>query len=293
MNPRPNLIWAVPGVFDRISEWISIRLRAVFSQDSSGAKCLELTEQQAWQTDFSAPVKNSNDLKAALVQALPSLSPIPIDKAVVYAASHSTEANHLNLLVLLKDTHAELLAKHDGYHAFSQKGVLFPFKRTISRKRMAAGLSVALIIALFLLGDTLLNAGIRQNQAKLAYARSEERGVLADLKTRSDIARQQTASEQFLAAKPDHLTPSGRLTLLETLSEATPDTSYWQSINIGQDEVSVEISSVDAAGDLSALQSSLPNWELDLTGPISATQTGRERMTVTLLRLKYETEDSE
>lgn len=282
MTSKPNLIWAVPGLFDRAFEWISKRIRAVFGLDSAKFKTLELSRRQAWQTDFSAPVENLSDLRAALLQALPSLSPITAEESVVYATPHSTEENQLSLLILSTDQHADLIAQKDGYEAFSQKGTIFPFKRTIVKKRVAAGISLAATAALLLLADTALSIGSDRNQEKLASLRSQERAILADLKVRSDASRQQTASERFLALNPAHLTPAGRLALLATLSEATPDTSYWQAINIGDDSVSIEVRSVEAALDLSSLQSSLEDWAVDLSGPISATQDGRERMTLRL-----------
>ena len=281
MIQKPALIWTVPNLFDDVIDWTSTRLHAALGGKRKQPETIELTDEQAWQTEFSAPVKTASDLKAALLQTLPTLSPIPLDQAVFYA-SPTGDTSSVNLLVLRTEIDADFQKSDPHADGFSKGGQVFRFKREMDQTRRRAGLAAGLLLGSLLLADFGLGRLNTQSEARLAELRGEERTIRAEMKNRTDAARQQTALERFMASEPERLTPSARLNLLNQLSEATPDSTYWTELGIAENFVRIEARSLDAARDLATTQEALSTWTISLDGPISAVEDNRQSMTLRL-----------
>lgn len=281
MTQNFKLIWTVPNLYDRLINGAFERIRAAFGVKSPLRTTVELDANQAWQTEYSAPVSNNRDLKAALVQAIPILCPIPPEQATVYATKSDADGK-LNLLYLRSSQHDKLIAEIGDTNAFTQDGTAFPLEKSLRRTRLLPGTFIAASFAGLLFANIGMSYLANQSGAVNANLRDQEATLRAELKARSDAARQKSTLDVFLATNPAERLPQARLDMLAQYSEATPDGTYWLDVSAEGPETAITGLAQDASKAIADITEALPDKRVSTIGSITADAAGQERFVITI-----------
>jgi hypothetical protein len=276
-----KLIWTIPNLYDRLVSGAIERVRAAFGLRGQTQTALELHPNQAWRTEFSAPVSNNRDMKAALTQALPALCPFPPEQATIYAAASDT-ASKVDLLFLKTDVHNQLIGEVDGTHAFAQDGMTFKLEKSLRKDRLVPGAIIGATLASLLILNFGLSSLVSQSMDANTSLRTQEATLRAELKTRSDAARQKSTLDVFLATNPAQRLPQARLNMLARYSEATPDSAYWLDVSVDAAQTTITGSAEDASAAIAEITEALPNERVSTAGSITADTAGRERFVITI-----------